>query len=237
MPYKTRADKDRELWITPKEAVAHVCEVEHCPAKEARKQIINALKDEEIEARWPDFDPNFPKDPGDIYRQELDKFSDWAQGKYIGYTIVNWNPGAALYYNPDRNRRTSWFDLRAAKVRPEVVCRGLPLLFLKQNVMRLWPTKGSTTSDTPPLVVTSKTPKSPSDRILKIKQVAATKALKIKDAAESIIGKGRTPATCGSWVIFCREVRKALEVTETTRGYSNITIQNLARPLLKGQTT
>ena len=226
MPYKTRADKDRELWITPKEAVAHVCEVEHCPAKEARKQIINALKDEEIEARWPDFDPNFPKDPGDIYRQELDKFSDWAQGKYIGYTIVNWNPGAALYYNPDRNRRTSWFDLRAAKVRPEVVCRGLPLLFLKQNVMRLWPTIVTASLKAKPKVI-DQPPKSKDAK-------KAEKDKKIIEAAQELIGSSNAPAHI-TWDKFCEKVRLKLKFSPSVpipRGYGDDTIKNLVQPLL-----
>ena len=232
MAYVPKVAKDRALWITPKEAVAHVCEVEQYDSKEAKQQIVAALKDRVIETRWADSDPSAFKDPGIIINRDLGMSRDGAQGTMIGHTIVSWDPGAARCLNPDNKKQTSWLELRAGKLPPEKVYAERPLLLLKRHVMKLWPTKGSTTPDTPPLVVSSKTPKSPSDRIVKIKQRAVTKASEIEVAAKILFKKNRTSETCGSWPKFCRELRVELEVTETTRGYSNSTIENLVRPLL-----
>ena len=139
MAYVPKAAKDRALWITPKEAVAHVCEVERCDSKEAKQQIITALRDREIETRWADSDSSAFKDPGFIINRYVGMSRDGAQGTMVGHTMVSWNPGAAHYLNPDNNKQISWLESRAGKLPPEKVYEERPLLYLKRNVMEQWP--------------------------------------------------------------------------------------------------
>jgi hypothetical protein len=45
MPYKTKAELERERWMTLPEAVAHIRSVDKCNECEARRQLIAALAD------------------------------------------------------------------------------------------------------------------------------------------------------------------------------------------------
>jgi len=45
MPYKTKAERERERWMTLPEAVAHICSADGCDERDARRQLIAALVD------------------------------------------------------------------------------------------------------------------------------------------------------------------------------------------------
>jgi hypothetical protein len=50
MPYKSKADRERENWMTLPEAVNHICKIENISESNAREQLLAALVDGEL---WP----------------------------------------------------------------------------------------------------------------------------------------------------------------------------------------
>ena len=150
MAYVPKAAKDRALWITPKEAVAHVCEVEHCEPTEAQDQILRALEDNEIGNRWGD------AIPVGYYKSGRAKFGGdsplWGGDPYYwADAIVNWDTGTTF----DPRRENINFDRRATATRagrkpPKLLNEKRPLLLLKSNVMKLWPTSNEIDHKNPP---------------------------------------------------------------------------------------
>ena len=140
MPYVSKAARDRKLWITPKEAVAHVCKVERCNPTEAQDQILLALTDENIGTRWGD------AVPVGYYKNGQAKFGAdsvlWGADPYCwADTIINWDTGTTF----DPRRENINFDRRATAKRagkkpPKLLNEERPLLLLKSRVMILWPT-------------------------------------------------------------------------------------------------
>jgi hypothetical protein len=51
MPYRTKAELDRENWKTIPDAVADICAADHCEARAARDQLRKALADDD--SLWP----------------------------------------------------------------------------------------------------------------------------------------------------------------------------------------
>ena len=45
MPYKTKAEQEREQWMTLPEVVAHICVADGCDERAARRQLKAALAD------------------------------------------------------------------------------------------------------------------------------------------------------------------------------------------------
>ena len=50
MPYKSKAERESENWMTLPEAINHICKIENIPEMKARKQLVAALVDGEL---WP----------------------------------------------------------------------------------------------------------------------------------------------------------------------------------------
>ena len=50
MPYKSKAERESENWMTLPEAINHFCKIENIPEMKARKQLVAALVDGEL---WP----------------------------------------------------------------------------------------------------------------------------------------------------------------------------------------
>ena len=158
MPYESKTDKDRKLWITPSEAVAHVCEVERCKPTEAQDQILLALADQNIRTRWGD------AVPVGHYKSGLAKFGGdsprWGSEPYYWHdTIINWDEGTTYDPNIENDNCSRQSEAKhAGKKPPKLLDEVRPLLFLKRNVMKLWPTstefrpKASPNSETVPNV-------------------------------------------------------------------------------------
>jgi hypothetical protein len=140
VPYESKTDKDRKLWITPQEARAHVCEVERCKPTEAQDHILLALADQNIRTRWGD------AVPVGYYKSGLAKFGGdsprWGSEPYYWHdTIINWDEGTTYDPNIENDNFSRQSEAkRAGKKSPKLLDELRPLLFLKRHVMKLWPT-------------------------------------------------------------------------------------------------
>jgi hypothetical protein len=128
MPYKTKADRERENWITLPEVVGHICSVDrHCDKSAARDELRTALA-EGVRVlgplRWEkerdDKPPPFlvtsivaPTDTPPLGR-------DWLEAE------INWETGRV---------RDDWGEYKPGQWRV--------LLMFRPNVLRLWPRPSS----------------------------------------------------------------------------------------------
>lgn len=217
MPYESKTDKDRKLWITPSEAVAHVCEVERCKPTEAQDQILLALADQNIRTRWGD------AVPVGHYKSGLAKFGGdsprWGSEPYYWHdTIINWDEGTTYDPNIGNDNLSRQSEAkRTGKKAPKLLDELRPLLFLKRHVMKLWPMDngrgeevdavskragipGRLTSQRPTITgdTSSNSPKPPSPP--KLSKSAAANAFKTWWAKSKTEG-GREPTSraCDKW--------------------------------------
>ena len=221
MPYVSRAARDRKLWITPKEARAHVCETERCAHEEAEQQIRHALADTKIKLRWADSKPidyytngrakfgmdQPPKEPDAVQNEDHDWLKaklDWESGRTHDPQAYFFNKLRRMNAQGTGKKPHQWDDER-------------PLLLLKSDVMKLWPkddgpgdevdelpilaeVPGSLTSQRPTITgdTSSNSPKPPSPP--KLSKSAGEKAFKTW-WAESETEGGREPTSraCEKW--------------------------------------
>lgn len=153
MAYVPKAAKDRALWITPKEAVAHVCGIERCKPKEAERQIRHALADTKLLLRWADAKPigyyksgrakfgmdQPPKEPNAIQNED----HDWLKVK------IDWDSGKthdpqAHFFNKLRR-----MDAASKGKAPRLWDNERPLLLLKKSIEKEWPTPDTVTNTRP----------------------------------------------------------------------------------------
>jgi hypothetical protein len=122
MPYKSRAELERECWMMLPEAVAHIRDADGCDEAAARQQIIKALADgvralgllrwEKEKGDKPPFGSTGITVPSDTPPSGR----DWLTAK------IRWNAGRV---------RNDWSEYKSGKWRV--------LLILRAKVEQLWP--------------------------------------------------------------------------------------------------
>ena len=123
MPYKTKAELERENWMTLPETVAHICSADKCDEKTARRELVKAL----AEGLRPLGPLEWEKERGD--RQ-------WPFGTSSITTPTDTPPigsrwlGAKIRWKTGRVR-DDWGEYKPGQLRV--------LLILRHNVVRNWP--------------------------------------------------------------------------------------------------
>jgi hypothetical protein len=88
MPYKTKAERDRENWRKIPQAVAEICAADQCEPKAARNQLRQALADGLGPLRWqPEKGDRTPPTMG---ASPLAVADDWLEAK------IRWKTGRVL---------------------------------------------------------------------------------------------------------------------------------------------
>ena len=153
MAYVSKVAKDRALWMTPKEALAHVCEVERCRLEEAKLQIRLALADSKLILRWADSNPiryyksgrakfgmdQPPNEPNALQNEDHDWLKvkmDWESGR-------THDPQAHFFNNLRRK------DASRKGKSPKLWGDERPLLLLKSSVEKQWPISETVNDDSP----------------------------------------------------------------------------------------
>ena len=242
MPYLSIAEKERQLWMTLPEAVAHVRSVERCELQEAQQQIRKALADGAILTRWEGNGPievlddgglkyKGPRSPPRADKMWLAIYLDWDSGAMVDAfeLLLAW--ATVTDQSKDGSERSlaklmDMFETVPISENPTTFSKKYGftiktdrLLLLRSNMRLLWPTP-------------SAEPVGGSTRMKKTKRAADERRVKILEGAMGLIKASKTPITCGSWLHFCRVLRKEIGVGESTRNYGNDTIEKIVRPLL-----
>jgi hypothetical protein len=133
MPYKSKAERERENWITLPEVVAQICSGDKCDEKVARRQLVRALadgpqglgllrwereKDDRPPPRWKT-KVMTPADTPPLGRA-------WSKAK------IRWKTGKV---------RNDWGEYKHGKWRV--------LLIQRFTVLRLWPSPQPSSPDAP----------------------------------------------------------------------------------------
>ena len=217
--------------MTPSEAVAHVCEAEHCLAEEAHKQILEALTDDNIKARWGDIEPidddsDYYADEGKGFKSHIPEYG--SHGVYWNDTLIYWDTGMTFCRDTERANSVRESDARRdGNDKPTLLNELRPLLLHRQSVEGIWKLDVSAnTLKAKPKVIgqPSKGKDAKKDE----------KDNKIKEAAQKLIDSSNAPAQI-TWDKFCEKVRLELGFLPSapiSHGYGDDTIKNLIRPLL-----
>ena len=134
MPYKTKAERERENWMTLPEAVTHIRTADRCDKRAARRQLIAALADglrvlgplkwgRERDDRLPPFGSTSITTPTDTPPPGR----AWLEAK------IRWKAGRV---------RDDWGEYKPGKWRV--------LLILRHSVLRQWQPPGPTDSPARP---------------------------------------------------------------------------------------
>ena len=231
MAYVSKVAKDRALWMTPSETLAHICATERCPPKEAQRQIRHALADAKLILRWADSKPiayyksgrakfgmdQPPKEPDAIQNED----HDWLKAK------IDWDSGKT--HDPQAHflNKMRRMGAERAGTTPHQWDAERLLLLLKSSVMKLWPIPTMSTIQNAPAKAA---PKGNADK-------KAEKDKNILEAAQELIDGNNSPAQI-TWPKFCEKVRGELGIDAKgpiPRGYGDDTIENLIRPFLEGK--
>jgi hypothetical protein len=127
LPYKTKADQEREKWMTLPEAVAHICSALGCDERGGRRQLIAALSD------------------GARYLQHL----KWEREQNDRLTPIGYSPGIIPMDTPPLGR--TWLEAKirwkTGRVRDDWggynPGKWRVLLISRYGVARLWPLPAS----------------------------------------------------------------------------------------------
>lgn len=231
MPYVTNK---KRYWMTPSEAVAHVCEAEHCLAEEAHKQILQALTDDNIKARWGDIEPidddsDYYADEGKGFRSRIPAYG--SQGLYWNDTLIYWDTGMTICPDTERANSVRQYDAkRDGNDNPTPLNELRPLLLRRESVEGIWKLDVSAKTLKAKPKVIDQPPKSKADK-------KAEKDKKILEAAQKLIDTNNSPAQI-TWLKFNEKVRTEIWGTgkgPIPRGYKDDTIENLVRPFLEGK--
>jgi hypothetical protein len=130
MPYKSKAEREREEWRTLLDAVKHICNTEHITdEREARDQLRAALSD----GLWPLKWLQDRRDPPPFgYSACPTPTDDPPRGRSWSTAKINWKTGRV---------RDDWDAYEPGKWRVLLIHRGI--------VTHLWPPHSSTKEDSP----------------------------------------------------------------------------------------
>ena len=135
MPYVT--DKVK-YWMTPSEAVAHVCKVDQCSAEDAKRDILLALTDNNIDTRWGDVEPIGYHDNGQPdFRGDYPIYG--GNQYHWNDTIIYWEDGTTYDPHIENENAGRQSDARRAGNNNPVLLNELrPLLLCRKNVESIW---------------------------------------------------------------------------------------------------
>ena len=122
MPYQSKADQERERWMTLLDTVAHIATSDGCDTASAQTQLIKALADGKLRPlKWEPADGDKAPLPS-LGSSMLVPDDSPPQGRAWSGAVVDWATGRV---------RDDFGEYHPEKARV--------LLLLRQKVARLWP--------------------------------------------------------------------------------------------------
>jgi hypothetical protein len=137
MPYVSNADREHALWVTLREAVEHIEEVEHCSFRAAWDQLRAAIGDQAVMVRWGDVSLELSTihDGHYIVDDDVPPNNKWfwksARAIFVGTGCLLDDPACRA-----KNTRL--------KLIREGTLRYRPVLIQREAVERIWPIANET---------------------------------------------------------------------------------------------